>query len=612
MSLYLLDKDKTLLAVVDPLEHEQTMTLGGLITATVSVEYNAEMENAHYFGATDVDDDNVFAVYYITYAEKYEGRYNLRGVHLLYHELQGEVVRDIRPTNALASVALGSILGDGLWEVGDVYTAKIATSNYYYTSRLSAYQQFLKDWDVECVPRITWSNGAITGRYIDIYDRLSGNYGKWYEYGDKLLIVTAESTSDEIYTALVGMGKGEQVGDDAYGRKIKFSDIVWAVADGDPLDKPDGQDYLVMPEAAAEYGLRIGIVDFHGVTEPLELLQKTYQELQAVSRPKVSFKASAVEVGMMELGETVTIIRDDLGIRYQTRVYEVTRNFLDRKVKTFKLGDSAVKTVASRLAGRDREAQARDNAIESYLIVVRNEIIKAYFDEDGYNYDIRVGNEFGLPAGYYSFDRPIDQDPSKVVYMGAGKILVANAKLPDDSWDWRTAVDGDGIVADVITSGMLKGGNVKWNLEDGTLLIGESVADHQLYYDGETLSIKGKIILSSGGSLEDELDEKFTDIAGDHSELGKRIKAYEDQIVLDSDLGLIAIQIKTDNGWKYAMTLSQGKLSFYSNGVEISYFSDNQMTIEAAVIEQTLQVGNHTMQKQGNEFTIFKYTGGGE
>ena len=74
--------------------------------------------------------------------------------------------------------------------------------------------------------------------------------------------------------------------------------------------------------------------------------------------------------------------------------------------------------------------------------------------------------------------------------------------------------------------------------------------------------------------------EKFEAVGEDHDELSNRIKAYEDQLVLDDDL--IAMQILTDNGWKYAMTLSQGKLSFYSNGVEISYFSDNRMTIEAA------------------------------
>lgn len=40
--------------------------------------------------------------------------------------------------------------------------------------------------------------------------------------------------------------------------------------------------------------------------------------------------------------------------------------------------------------------------------------------------------------------------------MGAGQLLIANSKLPDGSWDWRTAMNGDGIVADQITTGRLK------------------------------------------------------------------------------------------------------------------------------------------------------------
>ncbi|HZW97483.1 MAG TPA: phage tail spike protein [Bacillota bacterium] len=512
MSIFLLDKNKGLIGAYEPLEHDQDIVLNGLITASAILEYSPEMEDAHYFGAKDVDNENIFWVYYITLPTKKGYEYNLKGVHLMFHELQGEIVKDIRPSDALASATLEQILSGSVWQVGNVDTAKRASKNYYYVSKLSAYQDFLETWDVECMPRITWSNGEITGRYIDVYDRLSADYGKWYEYGDKLLTVEAESARDQIYTALVGRGKGEET-DDGFGRRITFESVAWSVADGDPLDKPTGQDYLVMPDAVDEFGLRIGIVEFRDLEDPAEVLQATYSALQETSRPKVTFSASAVEVGMLGLGETVAIIRDDLGIRYKTHVFEIKRNFLDKNIKAFKLGDRPSATVADRLAQQDKETKDQEETFLSYLTVVRNEIIGVYFDEDGYNYDVRTGNEYDLPAGYYSFDRPIDQDPSKVVYMGAGKILVANAKLPNNTWDWRTAIDGDGVVADVITSGMLKGGNVKWNLEDGTLLIGESVADHQLYYDGVTLSIKGKIYLSSGELLDDEFDNFNTEIS---------------------------------------------------------------------------------------------------
>lgn len=96
-----------------------------------------------------------------------------------------------------------------------------------------------------------------------------------------------------------------------------------------------------------------------------------------------------------------------------------------------------------------------DEASTFWLVALREAITDSFWNEDGYNYDLRVGNEYGLPSGYYSFDRPIDQDPTKVIYMGAGKLLIANSKDTNGEWIWQTAMDGDGINASLINTGVL-------------------------------------------------------------------------------------------------------------------------------------------------------------
>ena len=222
-------------------------------------------------------------------------------------------------------------------------------------SKLSAFADFLNTWGVEFKPRLTWSDGQITGRYIDLYDKLSDDYGKWFEYGDKLLTITAEQANDQIYTALIGMGKGEEVGD-GFGRKIKFDDIEWSVDNGDPVDKPIGQDYVELPDATDQYGFRINIVDFPDITDRTELLQATYNQLVYQSRPRITFQATALETGLVELGETVTIVRDDLGIRYKTKVFEIERDFLDKTAKTFTLGDKVVSSAAERIIKTERSS----------------------------------------------------------------------------------------------------------------------------------------------------------------------------------------------------------------------------------------------------------------
>ena len=58
-------------------------------------------------------------------------------------------------------------------------------------------------------------------------------------------------------------------------------------------------------------------------------------------------------------------------------------------------------------------------------------ITDSYWNEDGYNYELKADNEYGLPAGYYSFDRPIDQSPYQSgVYGGRQDPSSLTARTP--------------------------------------------------------------------------------------------------------------------------------------------------------------------------------------
>ena len=85
--------------------------------------------------------------------------------------------------------------------------------------------------------------------------------------------------------------------------------------------------------------------------------------------------------------------------------------------------------------------------------------------------------------------------------------MIANSKKSDGSWNWSTFGTGDGFVADVISAGTLKGGKVKWNLEDGTFLIGESEDNYLLKFDGSTLKFGSGSIGKS--DLSEELKQEL-------------------------------------------------------------------------------------------------------
>lgn len=495
------DKNEELITVVDPeylLESEQTQELNGLITTIVSAPYSKELESAFYIGSRDIDDNNIFWLYKVDKRTKENNNIILNGTYSLFDDLKAyDVIRDKRPSDVSALVGINAILEGSRWQVGNITSTHTGTANWYYVSRLEAFWEYLENWRVEFKPRMTFSQGKITGRYIDIVDKLSNDYGKWYEYGDKLLQVTAEQASDSLYTAFIGRGKGEETGN-GYGRRIGFEKVVWTTASGKPVDKPLNQDYVEIPSATELYGYSDGkprttVVIFENTEDAEQVLQQTYDYALNECRPKLQLKANVLENGVSELGETCTIIRDDRGIRYKTRVFKLTRNFLKKKQRTVEFGDEIVQSTAQRNSNTAKVIKKQEQQFIAWMDALQLELIDSYFNEDGYNYDLKADNEYDLPGGFYSFNAPIDQNPTKVIYMGAGTMAIANSKTPDGQWLFRTWGTGDGFTADLINAGVMRGAFMEHNLN-----VGESVYTNPT--TGEILKFsQGKISFSKDG-----------------------------------------------------------------------------------------------------------------
>ena len=67
------------------------------------------------------------------------------------------------------------------------------------------------------------------------------------------------------------------------------------------------------------------------------------------NRPKVQFKAQVTEVEDLTLGDYVNIIRPDLNIRYETRVFKLTRNLLNENFNEVEFGDNIASTPMDKL-----------------------------------------------------------------------------------------------------------------------------------------------------------------------------------------------------------------------------------------------------------------------
>lgn len=305
-----------------------------------------------------------------------DNKISYTAVESAYDELGSySFIKDMRPQNRTAKEMLQQILSATRFSVGYVADTGTQSTNFYYTTVLASLQSVVNLFNLEITFDVVFDpiDNQVKRRMVNLYQQQGARTGRRFEYGDKLLSVTCEQSSDELVTALVGRGSSVQVSEgtdgspDGYSRKITFADVVWKKSAGNPLDKPAGQEYLEDPSATAVYGFsdgkpRIGFVEFDKINDKNLLIKATYDKLQELKRPKVSFKASVTDVGNLSLGDTVAIIRHDLKIEYSTRVYKVTHDLLNAQNNTVELGDDfqAASITSTISAVQDTVQSAKD------------------------------------------------------------------------------------------------------------------------------------------------------------------------------------------------------------------------------------------------------------
>lgn len=452
--IYLYDNQYMLL---DEISRDELITandsleLNGQIKSNISFPYSLFDNRAEYFGYYH---ENEYFEYKIITNKKEKKMMNITGIHIFFYDLKGDVIRDKRPNKVTAKQAGDIVLEGTGWNLISTAT-KVTSGSFYYLSRLDAFYKFIKLWDCEFKLKLSIDSNGNRIKNVIIADNISEDYGKWFEYGDKLITVVAEEDKS-IYTAFIGRGKGEETENGGYGRKITFKDIEWLKNDGKPLNKPTGLDYLEFPEATKLYGYpngkpRITELNFNDIEDPEELIRATYKKGLELIRPRVQLKAKATSDEKVIIGELASIIRPDIDIRYKTKIFLLKRDLL-KGIQEFEFGDKIVKSYSDRVKENFEKEEQLENKFRSLLEKKISEITKLYWGEDGYNYDLKAGNEYKLPAGIYSFDKPLEENPSKVIYIGAGKMLIASSKNPEGEWQWQTAATPEGIVGSSIIS----------------------------------------------------------------------------------------------------------------------------------------------------------------
>ena len=510
MKLFLFNNDEKLIGTVSPLECIQNEEINKIQTIECTVVYSELIEKASYIGHKDYSDNRIFHLYKIDHVTKTSTTdVKIVGVHTFFDDMESDgYVKDFRPTNRELVGVLTTILDGSRWQLGSVNVQRNYTGNFYYVTRKEAISKLIEATQIEIKPRLEFSRGKITGRYLDVFTRLGARNGKVFVHGRDLLTVSEKKSQGAIYTAVVGRGKGEETDTGGYGRRISFKDVEWRRTSGQPVDKPVGQEYVEIPAMTKLYGFekgtkpRIKIVEFQDETDKEKLLRLSYEWLEKNSRMQVEYSAKVLNVGNLELGDTVGIFNPKLGIKYETRVFKVKRNLVNNKLTEFGIGDKVTTSPFSRTIELAKEMKNFQDDTVYWLDKIRERLSDKLINEDGYNYDLKADNEYKVPAGFYSFDKPIDQNPTKVVYMGAGKIAIANSKKPTGEWNWRTFLDGRGATLDLINTGVLKAGRIQsadgrsyWDLDTGEFHMEQSAINEAVktVVNGKVQEIVGEV-----------------------------------------------------------------------------------------------------------------------
>ena len=425
--IYLFDKDEKLIKIIRKPAIKKalqkfSLTTENYISDRLTVEMKAlkddELAKLEYMAIQSIDDTHKFHYFYIAQESTKGDITTLIGVQSGIEELRKTVVYDKRPTDQRARPVIEWLLAGTNWTPRFIAETNPKSTNFYYISTFDALKKVCKVWGLEMQFFVEMNGAQIGARYIDFKRKIGEAVGKRVVYGHNALEILQEVEKTNLYTALVGRGKGEQVSSaedtgkdaDGYGRKINFEEIVWSKAKGDPLDKPLGQKYLEIPEMTAKYGIKqpdgkmrpkIGFVEFSEEEDKNELIKQTYEALIEASRPKLTLKTTTVYLKGARIGDTIRVVRHDRHLDYDTRIFEITFNRLNDESSDVKLGD--------------RVGESNDAKVQSTVNKALDEFKAGEFTEFVKKLPEFIPSANGFNHNWYTSTDPTESHPGQVL-----------------------------------------------------------------------------------------------------------------------------------------------------------------------------------------------------
>ncbi|MGP4041891.1 phage tail spike protein [Gracilibacillus sp. D59] len=380
--IYIFDKQDNLLTITDnyieaPFEEKTEKPVA------LTVTFPAEDEDAqHLVGGNQVafkDLQGRFRLFVVREEDDEHTDTAERTVKCLpcIQELDDVLIEDRRLTDATMAEVLDAILEKSRWKRGNVADLGIQSMNFYYVFGYASLQKASKQFTGEFIDRIEVDSTGIAGRYVDIVASKGVNNGKRFEIGKDIRSIRRTKL---FYpkTALYGRGSSVKSGD-GYSRKITFADVEWSTANGDPVNKPLGQEWVGDDQARQDSGIwndelqqmehRFGHVEFNDETDKEALLQSTYQELQNKKKVQAEYEMSIATYYKIAGKEHEQVFVGDTGIARDMKIKPII--VIESRVLklTYDIGDPSTGDVT---LGNFLELDDREQDIEWAVEKVKN------------------------------------------------------------------------------------------------------------------------------------------------------------------------------------------------------------------------------------------------
>lgn len=387
-------------------------------------------------------------------------------------ELNDNYVEDRRPSDP--DTALQNALENTMWDVGRVEVGgRDRQIVLYHLTPMEAIQKLIETWGGEVKFRVTLDEtGKITGRYVDWLEQIGGKPYNRIQYSLNAERIHRTTVTRHIKTALIGRGMGEETDTGGYGRRIMFTNHQFSKKDGFLYDKPAGQMWVGDPEALQRWGIRnektgklehrFGYYIVDGEEDITELYRATEQQLKEISQPLVNFQIDCYDLAnvpgyehmFVRTGDTNYIIDDGYSpaIEVEGRIIRTVRDLADENRVT----EIEVGNIITDITDQSRSVEDR------LKDVVRREDPIGWFKGviDLKRVELLSGNTYTYwddTGGISTYDRPIDQNPTKCMRIVAGGWLCADRFDPQTGdWDFQTMADGSGMYANQIFAGQMR------------------------------------------------------------------------------------------------------------------------------------------------------------